>query len=32
MGDAGQFREAVSHILPNAARSVPVLLEAMEQR
>src|SRR5262249_32332617 len=32
MGDAAQFREAVSHILPNAARSVPALLEAMDQR
>jgi lipopolysaccharide export system ATP-binding protein len=31
MGDAEQFRVAVSHLLPNAARSVPALLDAMEQ-
>jgi lipopolysaccharide export system ATP-binding protein len=31
MGDANQFKQAMSHILPNAARSVPALLEAMEQ-
>jgi len=32
MGDVTQFREAVSHLLPNAALSVPALLEAMDQR
>ncbi|HLW68593.1 MAG TPA: LPS export ABC transporter ATP-binding protein [Gemmataceae bacterium] len=31
MGDADQFRQAVSHLLPNSARSVPALLDAMEQ-
>jgi lipopolysaccharide export system ATP-binding protein len=31
MGDANQFKQAMSHILPNAARSVPALLDAMEQ-
>ncbi|HEV3146512.1 MAG TPA: LPS export ABC transporter ATP-binding protein [Gemmataceae bacterium] len=31
MGDAAQFRRAVSHLLPNASRSAPALLAAMEQ-
>src|SRR5262249_52928797 len=31
MGNAVQFGEAVSHILPNSALAVPALLEAMDK-